>query len=145
MADVKIIDIDSEQWNMKDQNARDRLTALEDFVKTKDLNNLSLYTKSGYSSGILELKQHYSFGKIHFAQIRVDNISGANIGTSGTATCLQSNMKPIKTTTFIMYDFRSAKVLRCEVNVNGDISIGESVGVTSGSNSCSGEVIWAEE
>lgn len=30
MADVKIIDIDSEQWNMKDQNARDRLTVIEE-------------------------------------------------------------------------------------------------------------------
>lgn len=29
MADVKIIDIDSEQWNMKDQTARDRLDELE--------------------------------------------------------------------------------------------------------------------
>ena len=29
MADVKIVDIDSEQWNMKDQNARDRIAVLE--------------------------------------------------------------------------------------------------------------------
>lgn len=34
MADVKIIDIDSEQWNMKDQNARDRLTVVENKLKT---------------------------------------------------------------------------------------------------------------
>ena len=30
MADVKIIDIDSAQWNMKDQNARDKITNLEE-------------------------------------------------------------------------------------------------------------------
>lgn len=35
MADVKIIDIDSEQWNMKDQNARDRLTAIENTLYKK--------------------------------------------------------------------------------------------------------------
>ena len=29
MADVKIVDIDSEQWNMKDQNARDRIGVVE--------------------------------------------------------------------------------------------------------------------
>ena len=29
MADVKIVDIDNEQWNMKDQVARDRITVLE--------------------------------------------------------------------------------------------------------------------
>ena len=38
MADVKIIDIDSEQWNMKDQNARDRLTGLETGNKVRNIN-----------------------------------------------------------------------------------------------------------
>lgn len=35
MADVKIIDIDNEQWDMKDQNARDRLTAIENTLYKK--------------------------------------------------------------------------------------------------------------
>lgn len=30
MADVKIVDIDGEQWNMKDQEARTRIAALEE-------------------------------------------------------------------------------------------------------------------
>ena len=37
MADVKIIDIDSEQWNMKDQAARDRLDIVENDIT--QLNN----------------------------------------------------------------------------------------------------------
>ena len=37
MADVKIIDIDSEQWNMKDQNARDRLAELETGNKIQNI------------------------------------------------------------------------------------------------------------
>lgn len=32
MADVKIIDIDSEQWNIKDQEARNRITTLEEKI-----------------------------------------------------------------------------------------------------------------
>ena len=38
MADVKIIDIDSEQWNMKDQKARDDIAALEQKTTTKTKN-----------------------------------------------------------------------------------------------------------
>lgn len=145
MADVKIIDIDSEQWNMKDQYARDHITTLENIVQTKDLNNLTLSLRSGYTSGLRQLINHYAFGKIHFVQIRVDAIAGANIGTSATAFAFTSNLKPKKQTTFLMYDYVSARILRCWVEPSGDISIGESVGVTSGNNSCYGEVIWAEE
>lgn len=36
MADVKIIDIDSEQWNMKDQNARDRIYTIEQLITQKN-------------------------------------------------------------------------------------------------------------
>ena len=35
MQDVKIIDIDNEQWNMKDQEARNRIAVVENTLKTK--------------------------------------------------------------------------------------------------------------
>ena len=35
MQDVKIIDIDNEQWNMKDQEARNRIANLENMLQTK--------------------------------------------------------------------------------------------------------------
>ena len=35
MADVKIIDIDNVQWNMKDQEARNKITNLENALQTK--------------------------------------------------------------------------------------------------------------
>ena len=36
MADVKIVDIDNEQWNMKDQEARNKIANLEE---SKDITN----------------------------------------------------------------------------------------------------------
>lgn len=36
MADVKIIDIDNEQWNMKDQEARNKIANLEELGKILD-------------------------------------------------------------------------------------------------------------
>ena len=35
MADVKIVDIDNVQWNMKDQEARNKITTLENALQTK--------------------------------------------------------------------------------------------------------------
>ena len=35
MADVKIVDIDNEQWNMKDQEARNKIANLENMLQTK--------------------------------------------------------------------------------------------------------------
>ena len=42
MADVKIVDIDGSQWSMKDQVARDKITALEEDNTTNktDIQNL---------------------------------------------------------------------------------------------------------
>lgn len=38
MADVKIIDIDNEQWNMKDQVARDHINTIESNIDTLTQN-----------------------------------------------------------------------------------------------------------
>ena len=38
MADVKIVDIDGSQWNMKDQVARDKITTLEEDNATNKTN-----------------------------------------------------------------------------------------------------------
>ena len=38
MADVKIVDIDGSQWNMKDQDARNRITTLEEDNTTNKAN-----------------------------------------------------------------------------------------------------------
>lgn len=145
MADAKIVDIKGVQWELKDQNARDRISVLENIVKISDLNDLELSTKNGYTASIKLIHNQYAFGKIHFAQIRIDNVAGENIGTSTTAFAFTSDIKPKKQTTFLMYDYVSSKILRCQVDPSGEIEIGESVGVTPGNNSCYGEVIWAEE
>lgn len=46
MADVKIVDIDGSKWNMKDQVARDKITALEE-----GLNSLITYSTDEINTG----------------------------------------------------------------------------------------------
>ena len=45
MADVKIVDIDGSQWNMKDQEARNRIATLETEVSTNIPNRFTVDEK----------------------------------------------------------------------------------------------------
>ena len=144
MADAKIIDIDNVQWNIKDQEARNRIAALEEAVSVKDLPDVVINMKSGYTSLTRMAYNHYSVGKIHFMTLRFDNLAGLNIGTGATANIATINLLPKKETTFILYDYMNKAILRCFLYTDGTIAVGESVGAISGNNSCYGELIFAE-
>ena len=144
MADVKIVDIDSTQWNIKDQEARNRIATLEEAVSVKDLQGIKINMKSGYTATTKDIYAHYSVGKIHFMTLRIDNLAGNNIGTSVTANIASIDLYPKKETSFILNDCMNRAILRCYLYTDGTIAVGESVGVTSGSNKCYGELIFAE-
>ena len=57
MADVKIIDIDNEQWNIKDQDARDKIAILEtEIEKLKTIEKWE-YTIPTYGGNIIARRQ----------------------------------------------------------------------------------------
>ena len=144
MAEVKIIDIDGVQWEMKDQTARDEITTLKENNTTKDLPDIHITLKEGYEVTSASIAQHYSYGKIHFALINFINIKGNNIGTSSTTYVASLNIYPKKSTTFLMNDYKNKAILRCSIAPDGTLSIEESTGVISGDNVCYGEIIFAE-
>lgn len=144
MAEVKTIDIDGVQWEMKDQTARNKIANLEENNTTKDLPNITINFKEGYEVVGASIAQHYSYGKIHFALINFINIKGNNIGTNTTTHIASLNAYPKKSTTFLMYDYKNKAVLRCSISPDGTLTIEESVGVISGDNICYGELIFAE-
>lgn len=144
MAEVKIVDIQGVQWEMKDQTARDKITNLEENNTTKDLQDITVNLKEGYEATSITIKQHYSYGKIHFALINFINIKGNNIGTSTTTHIASLNVYTKKSTTFLMNDYKNKATLRCSISPDGTLTIEESVGVISGDNICYGEIIFAE-
>ena len=144
MADASIIDIGGVQWNIKDKDARDRITVMEDLLTVKVLPNLTVNRGAGYSWTSFQLYNHYSFGKIHFVYIRLQNISGSNIGTTNSAKIGLLNIKPVKETSFMMFDYINGRTMRCYLDIDGFFTIGESNGVSSGNNVCFGELIFAE-
>ena len=145
MADVKIVDIDGSQWAMKDQNARDRIAELEKNASVQDINTENINIKQGYTVQSAIADFHYKVGKIHFINIRLQNIKGTYIGTSSTANFGSLNIHPKNITSFLLYDYINKAILRCYIDKDGSLCIGESLGVEQGNNDCFGELIFAEE
>ena len=71
MADVKIVDIDNVQWNMKDQEARNRIAILETEIQKLKTVEKWEYNIPIYGGEIVARKQG-----------NVVNVTGVNIGTS---------------------------------------------------------------
>lgn len=144
MALVKIVDIDGVQWEMKDQTARDKITDIEKNISTQDLQDIHITLKEGYEAQEASISQHYSYGKVHFALIKLLNIKGNYLGTNTTAFIASLDIYPKKRTTFLMQDFKSKTTLRCFIEPDGTLAIGESGGLVLGDNESYGELIFAE-
>ena len=144
MQDVKIIDIDNEQWNMKDQEARNRIANLEKLFIAEDLQNVEINLNTGYTAMDIQAYAHYKIGKIHFVTFLIRELAGPAIGTGNTANIATTNLRPKKETSFIMNDYKNKAVLRCYIDSNGTLAVAESVGSVSGSNTSYGELIFAE-
>lgn len=145
MANAAKIDIQGVQWELKDQNARDRITALEESLIPQSLEDVNIEMNVGFTATDAKMLFHYKVGKIHFARIELRNISGGQIGTSETTRFGIINIHPKKGTSFLLNDYENKAILRCQLDTDGSISIGESVGVVQGKNVCLGEIIFAEE
>lgn len=144
MADASIIDIGGVQWNIKDKESRDRITVIEDMLTTKDLPNPTITRTPGTDWTAFNIQNHYSFGKIHFIYIRLQNVRNGNIGTQSSVNVCKFDIMPIRDTSFMMFDYINGRNMRCYFETNGQFVIGESNGVTSGNNVCFGELIFAE-
>lgn len=145
MAEVHIVDIDGERWDMKDLPLTQRVTILEEAMTVKDLPDVVINMQPGYTAAEKQAFEHYKVGKIHFMNVRFENLAGINIGTYATANVAKIDLHPKKVTSFFLNDYKAPAILRCYLYPDGTLAIGESVGVTSGNNSCYGELIFAEE
>lgn len=144
MADVKAIDIDGEQWGIKDETARDRIAVLEDSLSTKDLPDAKITMKNGYTCTSANIYNCYKAGKIIFARLRIENLSGDGVGSTKDIIIAYTNLTPKKQTTFIARDYITPATIRCYLSHNGDLNLGESNGIKNGNNVIIGEIIFAE-
>lgn len=144
MADVKIVDIDGEQWNIKDQESRKKIATIEENIATQDLPDVQITMKDGYTCKSIQITNHYKAGKIHFAVIRIEDLSGDGVGGTRTINIASTDLIPKKFTTYIARDYRALATARVSLEIDGSISIGESNGISNGNNVLIGEIIFAE-
>ena len=144
MADASIIDIGGVQWNIKDKESRDRLAVIEDMLTVKLLENPTYVKHPDTSWTSFQLYNHYSFGKIHFIYVRLQDVRNSNIGSTSSAPVCALKIKPARETSFMLFDYVNGRTMRCYIGTNGEFFIGESNGVSSGNNICFGELIFAE-
>ena len=144
MADVKIFDIDGEQWNIKDQDTRDRIAILEDSLSTKDLPDAQIIMVDGYTCSSIKITECYKVGKIIFSYLRIENLSGKGVGGTSDITIADTNFIPKKYTSFIARDYIAPATVKCYLKDNGELCLGESNGVKDGYNVICGELIFAE-
>lgn len=144
MQDVKIVDIDNVQWNMKDQEARNRITNLEKLFIAEVLPDVEINLYTSYTAMEIRGYAHYKIGKIHFVTFLIRELAGPAIGTGNTAFIATTNLRPKLETSFIMNDNKNKAILRCYVDPNGKLAVAESVGSVSGSNTSYGQLIFAE-
>lgn len=141
---ANILDIDGSQWELQDVEARKKITDIEKNISTEDLQDVQATMKDGYTCKSIQIANHYKVGKIHFAVIRIENLSGNDVGTTGTINIASVNLIPKKYTIFIARDSVTSATARCSLGVDGSISIGESNGINNGNNIILGEIIFAE-
>ena len=141
---VHTLDIDGFQWEIQDVVARNQIADIEKLLTPQDLNDIEITINEGYTATMAVLRSHYKIGKIHFAIVQIENIRGKDIGTSVTANIGHINIRPKKTTSFILNDYHNSIVIRASLANDGSITMDESVGLIQGDSVSIGEIIFAE-
>ena len=117
MQDVKIIDIDNVQWNIKDQEARNRITALEEKTTVKITKKID---EEKIKMNLIEINDE-KFIQLHFNGFRWSGTIGETI-----ATFVQDFGLPIVIRSLIGMDFEDGSgryIAGLDIQQDGQIKI----------------------
>ena len=142
---VNTLDIDGTQWELQDVEARNKIAIIENNQIPIALQDASITLKSGYTALSTKFFNHHKVGKIHFAIVSIENIKGANIGTTISVNCGTIPFKAFEMTSFVLFDYINTKIARCSIDKDGNFYINESNNVVQGNNHFYGEAIWVEK
>ena len=144
MQDVKIIDIDNVQWNIKDQEARNKITTLEESLTVKDIGEIAITLKEGYTATEANILSISKYGKLNIGGLSITNLAGNNIGTTISTPIGNINRNIGNSVSAVFIEYISQKPVRVSIQKNGVVVISESGGITPGSNAIRGQVIWLD-
>lgn len=144
MADVKIVDIDNEQWNIKDQEARNRIAEIEQLLKTETVGEILINLNSGNSANEARITSIQKYGKIYIGLIIIENLNANNIGTLSRVNVGKVNINVLNDTYSLGFDYHSGKTVRIRVDPEKNFYIEESNGISNGNNGIRAQITWIE-
>lgn len=144
MADVKIVDIDNEQWNIKDQEARNRIAEIEQLLKTETVGEILINLNSGNSANEARITSIQKYGKIYIGLIVIENLNANNIGTLSRVNVGKVNINVLNDTYSLGFDYHSGKTVRIRVDPEKNFYIEESNGISNGNNGIRAQITWIE-
>lgn len=117
MADVKIVDIDNVQWNMKDQNARDKITILEEKTTVKITKKID---KENIKMNLIEINNE-KFIQLHFNGLKWSGVIGETIATFVQDFGLTNAIRCVMGMDF--QDVTGRSIAGLDIKTNGQIKI----------------------
>lgn len=136
-------------YDIEDSDAQTKIgnleTAIEtietDYLTPKNEPSIQITLNAGYTAANATITDIVRYGKIMTMNINIDNIAGANIGTTATAVIGQTTLRPKGTTTAILFDFQNTKVARFRITPTGEVSLPETNDIQQGNNKINGSFI----
>lgn len=117
MADVSIIDIGSTQWNVKDKQARNDITKLEEKTTIKITNKIN---KTGFRMNVVEINNE-KFIQLHFNFFNCSGTDGEIIGTFEQDFDMKNMVRAL--VTVIIKDKQDRLTANLDIYANGEIKI----------------------
>lgn len=144
MADVKIVDIDNVQWNIKDQVARNKIAEIEQLLKTEVVGEIPIVLNSGNSAERTKIISVQKFGKMYIGLIIIENLNAKNIGTLYRTDIGTLNVNVLNNTYSLGFDYKSGNTVRIRISPDKKIFFEESSGVSNGNNGIFAPITWIE-
>lgn len=141
---VNTLDIDGTQWNIQDSEARNDIATIKQSMTVETMPKIEITLNNGYTAAIKEISSVQRYGKLYMGLIFIDDLSGENVGTNDVATFGKVNISLNIGVFAIGLEYFSSSPVRVFLGKNGDLSLQESAGVTSGNNRLRIPVIWIE-
>lgn len=117
MADVKIVDIDNVQWNIKDQEARNKIATLEEKTTVKVTKKID---ETDIKMNLIEINGE-KFLQLHFNGLRWSGIIGETVATFVQDFNLQDTIRCLVSMDFT--DYSGRYVANVDIRFDGQIKI----------------------
>ena len=141
---VDILDIDGNQWEIRDAKARNDIETIKQSMTVEKMQNIKITLNNGYSADTADIRNVQKYGKLYMGLFFIDNLSGKNIGTNEIANFGKANISLNIGVYAVGIEYFSSKPVRSSITRTGVLALQESAGITNGNNRIRIPITWIE-